>query len=83
METLSVSKSLQEAGVGTVHAEAIAMAIEPSQSDLVTKDRLRTELAPLFVKLLLAGIGIAGVHLAIAGVHLAVLKLFWKSEPLI
>ena len=76
MDTLSVSKNLQEAGAGTVQAEAIAMAIEPSQSDFVTKDHLRTELAPLFVKLLLTGIGIAGVHLA-------VLKLFWKSEPLI
>ena len=69
MDTLSVSKNLQEAGIDTAHAEAIAMAIESAQSDLVTKDHLRAELAALFVKLLLAGIGIAGVHLA-------VLKLF-------
>ena len=69
MDTLSVSKSLQEAGIDTAHAEAIAMAIESAQSDVVTKDHLRAELAALFVKSLLAGIGIAGVHLA-------VLKLF-------
>ena len=53
-DTLTVSKDLQQAGLEQSHAEAIALAIEQSQGDLVTKqdialpksgiDQLRSEM---------------------------------------
>ena len=45
--------------------DAAAVAIESSQNYIVTKDHLRAELARLFIKLLIAGISIAVVHLVV------------------
>ncbi len=74
IDTLKLSKRLQEAEVPTKQAEAIAEGLaEGVKESFVTNDRLTAELAKLKTELVIWAIGIAG--LALGAVYFMLLHI--------
>ena len=65
IETLSISRRLQGAGVSTAQAEAFADIIREARDDDLSRLASKTDLSELNVWLISAMVGIAGLALAI------------------
>lgn len=85
IDTLKLSKRLQEADVPTKQAEAIAEGLaEGVKESFVTNDRLTAELAKLKTELVIWAIGIAGAQtaLVLGAVYFMLLQHWISSAPI-